>query len=182
MMTSMLELEITVLSCEGLNLMTQSSSFSSWCSSFILRSPANSNPTTHFISVTTFPDQKPKVYSGSLQDDGAGEGGVVRVPVDSSFLSDTQSCLYVQIYRKRRILWPSQVGWCLIPASDIGSPPPPSSVRCLSYRLRGRDGCVGGAIINLSIQWKDNCDAASAPLAIGIPIGTMEEGHIKSGR
>ncbi|XP_028779965.1 uncharacterized protein LOC114736341 [Neltuma alba] len=176
----MWELEVRVLSCEGLSLISESSSFSSWWSSFIF-TPANSTP-SHFFSVTKLPDQKPKVYSERLEGEGAAEGGVLRVPADSHFLSDTQSCLYLQIHRKRRILGPTQVGWCLIPASDIWPPPPPPPcVRCLSYRLRGRDGCAGGAIINLSIQLKDRHDAAAASPAIGIPTGKMEEGQMKSG-
>ncbi|KAK4262730.1 hypothetical protein QN277_028255 [Acacia crassicarpa] len=186
----MWELEIRVLSCEGLNLISHSSSSSSfsWWSSFSFLRPPSSRTTHYFVSVTKLPDQKPKVYSGRLhqvgEGAGEGEGGVLRVPADSSFLSDTQSCLYLEIYEKRRILGPTQVGWCLVPALDIGPPPPPHPspsvpVRCLSYRLRGRDGCVGSAIINLSIQLKDTCEAA--PPVVGIPIGTMEEGHVKFG-
>lgn len=169
----MWELEIRVLSCEGLNLMIShpsSSSFSSWFFSFIF-TPLNHKP-THFISITKLPDHKPKVYNTRLlEGEGVGEAGVLRVPADSTFLSHTQSFLYLQIYYKRWMFGPRLVGSCLIPATDIG--PPPSYVKCLSYRLRGRDGCVGGGIVNLSIHLKNMCGALSHPPAIGIPIGKV---------
>lgn len=44
-----------------------------------------------------------------------------------------------------------QLGWCQIPANDIGFPPA-SSARFLSYRLRARDGSRTNGIVNLSVK------------------------------
>ncbi|KAK7358653.1 hypothetical protein VNO77_00591 [Canavalia gladiata] len=118
--------EITLLSVEGLSNYT----------SFF-------NPSIKpFITLTNLPPN-----SMSRVEDGDHK---FRVPLDPTF-SDMRSCLHLHLFTKRKILGPAQLGWCLIPVSDIGLLPP-GSVRYLSYRLRGRDGCRGHAIINLSVR------------------------------
>ena len=138
--SSTIVLEISVISTEGLN---------NYTSYF--------NPTIKpFITITKLPTPT----HVDVVDDGGG-GGLsptsstwdhkFRVPVDPTFFSDGYSCLHLQIFTKRRIVGPAQIGWCLIPPSDIGLIPP-GCVRYLSYRLRARDGSRGHAIINISVR------------------------------
>lgn len=152
-----------VLSCQGLNLIENSCSWS-----LISK---KSKGVTLSISVrkvgsnsSSSSNENDDVYRSRVDDDdGAGNGGVLRIPVDCSL------CwwLEVEIYRnrKRRMIgWcEEQVGWCVIPASDINALVPPSSLQFLSYRLRARDGSTTPAIINLSIQF-------NPATVIGIPV------------
>ncbi|KAF7828306.1 NEP-interacting protein 1 [Senna tora] len=88
------ELEMKVLSCEGLDLVNNSKA-------------ATRRP---FISVTRMPELE--VYTSRLNTNGEddGEGGALfRVPLDSSFFSDANSSLQLQLYTKRRIVGSSQL-------------------------------------------------------------------------
>ncbi|KAJ1411850.1 C2 domain [Sesbania bispinosa] len=129
--------ELTVISAEGLHNYT--SYFTPTIRPFItltkLSGPAT---TTHVSKVDDNPTPR-------------WEDHKFRVPLDPTFFSDTHSSLYLQLFTKRRIVGPAQLGWCLIPGSDIGLLPP-GSVQYLSYRLRGRDGSRGHAIVNISIR------------------------------
>lgn len=175
----MLELEIRVLSCEGLNDLINKAYSSPFCSLLMSNSSNYS-----IISLTKLPVshtcKHPEVYSSRVDGEGAGEGRLLRVAVDCGFFSEGHnSWLHLRISRKRRVVGVTEVGWCVIPASDIG-PPPPASVRHLSYRLRARDGARVPAVINLSVQLKP---ASSDDPAIGIPVElnpTVAHAHIKS--
>ncbi|KAK7251271.1 hypothetical protein RIF29_34318 [Crotalaria pallida] len=103
---------------------------------------------------------------------------VFRVPVDHTFFHDTYSCIYLELFTKRRIVGPAQLGWCMIPASDIGLLSP-GSVRYLSYRLRAKDGSRGQAVINISVRLEGNVRWMSTSVSrsmdtchavIGIPV------------
>lgn len=122
-------LDITVTSLQGLNNYT----------SFL-------NPTIKpFITLTTLP---PTASTSAFLDHT--QNLKLRLALDPTFFSDMRSCLHLQLFTKRRIMGPAQLGWCVIPAHDIGVLPS-SSVRYLSYRLRGRDGARGHVIVNLSV-------------------------------
>lgn len=130
-------MEITIISAEGLNKYT-----------------SYFNPTIKpFVTITKLPATATQMVSMSSVEHGGG--GILnhkfRVPVDHSFFQDLYSCLYLQLFTKRRIVGPAQLGWCLIPASDIGFLSP-GSVRYLSYRLRAKDGSRGHAVINISVR------------------------------
>ena len=124
----MTTLEITVVSAEGLDKYSSSSYFST-----------RIRP---FITLTKLPARVEYQYDGEH---------MFRVPVDPTFFSDACSCLHLQLYNKRRIVGSTQLGWCLIPPSDIGFPHS-HSPRFLSYRLRATDGSKCPVIVNLSIR------------------------------
>ncbi|XP_027362590.1 uncharacterized protein LOC113870194 [Abrus precatorius] len=153
----MTTLEITVVSAEGLN------KYSSYF-----------NRITPLFALTVLPTHMVHRYDGR----GPTREHVFRVPVDSTFFSDTYSCLHLQLFIKRRFVGPTQLASCLIPASDIGLLPP-DSVRFLSYRLRARDGSRSHVIVNLSIRLQG---WASPPLdtcrtVIGIPVTAVRSWH-----
>lgn len=130
-------MEITIISTEGLN---------NYKSYF--------NPTIKpFITITKLPSTPTQMVSVEHGGSGGARDHKFRVPVDHSFFQDRYSCLYLQLFTKRRIVGPAQLGWCLIPASDIGFLPP-GSVRYLSYRLRAKDGSRGHAVINISVRFE----------------------------
>ncbi|QHO58172.1 hypothetical protein HN51_012658 [Arachis hypogaea] len=132
--SSSMLLEISVISIEGLNNYT----------SFLC-------PTIRpFITITRLPTQ-PHV---AAVENGGGLGlgpTPFRVGVDPTFFTDGYSCLHLQLFNKRRIVGSAQLGWCVIPPSDICILSP-ASVCYLSYRLRATDGSRGHAIINISVR------------------------------
>ncbi|XP_028800669.1 uncharacterized protein LOC114755940 [Neltuma alba] len=130
-------LEITVLSVESLHR------HSSPCTALFSASVTPSVRLTKMAPPTN--GNKPShVYTSDVNHK-------FRVSVDSTFFSDRYSSLHLQLYAKRRLLGRTQLGWCLIPVTDIGFLPS-GSVRYLSYRLRDKDGCRGHGIVNLSIR------------------------------
>ncbi|TKY70917.1 hypothetical protein E2542_SST07211 [Spatholobus suberectus] len=151
----MTTLEITVVSAEGLN--EHSSYF---------------NRIRPFITLTKLPAHVVYQYDGG----GTGEH-VFRVPVDPTFFSDTYSRLHLQLYNKRRFAGPTQLAWCLIPASDIALLPY-NSLRYLSYRLRAKDGSRSHVIVNLSIRLQGSCypmDPDTCQAVIGIPVTAVRK-------
>ncbi|MED6216646.1 hypothetical protein PIB30_009534 [Stylosanthes scabra] len=156
--SSSVVLEISVISIEGLNNYTS------------LLSPT----IRPFITITRLPTQTHLATVENGGRFGLGLGPTpFRVTVDQSFFTDGYSCLHLQLFNKRRIVGPAQLGWCVIPPSDIGLLPP-TSVSYLSYRLRATDGSRGQAIINISVRldrlpWVDtSVDACHT--VIGIPV------------
>ncbi|XP_061337283.1 uncharacterized protein LOC133284301 [Gastrolobium bilobum] len=145
-------LEIVVVSAEGLDKYSSSSSY--------------------FITLVKLPNHAVCQHDGG----GGTREHMFRVPVDPTFFSDRHSCLHLQLYNKRRIVGPTQLGWCLIPVTDIGLLPH-DSVRYLSYRLRTRDGSRSHVIINLSVRLQGSCSSVpwlTSPslvdTVIGIPV------------
>jgi len=150
-------LELTLISTEGLNNYT----------SYL-------NPTIKpFITLTKFPP------TTSTPPKACDNINMFHVPLDPTFFSDPSSCLYLQVFTKRRIMGQAQLGWCFVPASDIGLLTP-GSVRYLSYRLRGKDGSRGHGIINISVRLEittlmsSNMDTCHT--VIGIPVTTTFRG------
>ncbi|KAB1215270.1 BON1-associated protein 1 [Morella rubra] len=141
-------LEIDVLSAEGLQ--TSSSTLF----------PRRIRP---FAAITTLPpspygptkgNKQCNVYKTRVDDEGGTNptwGDKFHVPIDSTFFANRYSAIYLQLCTKRLIKGQVQLGWCQIPAYDIGSPPV-GSVRYLSYRLRARDGSRSHGIVHLAIK------------------------------
>ncbi|KAH6790758.1 hypothetical protein C2S51_005764 [Perilla frutescens var. frutescens] len=84
--------------------------------------------------------------------------------------------IYLQLHTKRLLMGQSQLGWCLVPASDIVSRlAPVGSTQFLSYRLRDRDGSRGRGIVNVAVRLQGSV-YPSRPLisddqsVIGIPV------------
>ncbi|CAL0330937.1 unnamed protein product [Lupinus luteus] len=122
--------EITIISIEGLNNYT--SFFNPTIKPFITITKLSTTTTTPITTTLTW-DHK------------------FRITLDHSFFQDRYQCLYLQLFTKRRIMGLTQLGWCMIPALDIGLLPQ-GSVGYLSYRLRAKDGSRGQAVINLSVR------------------------------
>lgn len=144
-------MEITVISAEGLKASS---------------SIPFSQRLRPFITLTTVPPTSPyrqsnggkhcHVYKTRVDDRGGVNptwGDKFHVPIDSAFLTNRRSSIYLQLYTKRLVLGQTQLGWCQIPAHDIGFPPA-GTVRYLSYRLRARDGSRTHGILNLAIRFE----------------------------
>ncbi|KAJ4823462.1 hypothetical protein Tsubulata_019698 [Turnera subulata] len=141
-------MEITIISAEGL----KNKSLGPFA-----------NRLRPFITITTYPPPPPcnngtdkscHVYATRIDDAGGLNptwGDKFHVPVDTAFFANRYSCLYLQLYTKRLILGPAQLGWCQIPVTDIGFPPD-GSVRHLSYRVRARDGSRGFGVVNVAVK------------------------------
>ncbi|KAJ7944879.1 BON1-associated protein 2-like [Quillaja saponaria] len=183
-------LEITVLSAQGL----KKSAFSTLFSRRI----------RPFITLTMLPGQPPNTYSPNNDDKQShvyksrvdDQGGInptwgdkFRIPVDTAFFANRYSSVYLQLYTKRLFVGQAQIGWCLIPATDVGLLPA-GSVRHLSYRLRDRDGSRGNGVINLAVKLQGFCSvvnhwipsSASAPAdacqtVIGLPVTAIQRGE-----
>ncbi|KAJ8766204.1 hypothetical protein K2173_021721 [Erythroxylum novogranatense] len=137
-------MEVIVLSAQGLKS-TSSGPFSRR-----LRS---------FATVTTYPlvpcNRDDKCTSQTRVDDEGGVnptwGDKFHVPIDTSFLANRYSSIYIQLYTKRLITGRIQLGWCQIPVTDIRLGPE-GSIKYLSYRLRARDGTRCEGIVNVGIR------------------------------
>lgn len=173
-------LEITILSAEGLNT-SSAALFSHRIRPFITLTTALPSPYNPKKG-----DKKCHVYSTRVDDEGGTNptwGDKFRVPLDATFFTDIYSSVYLQLYTKRLIVGQAQLGWCQIPAHDIGTPPV-GSVRYLSYRLRARDGSRSQGIVNLAIKLEaldtvagqrvfldsDSPNADTRQTVIGIPV------------
>ena len=142
-------MEITVLSAEGLKAASSTTIFSHRLRPFITFSMTPPSP--YFL---TNADKSCDVYKTRVDDQGGTNptwGDKFRLPIDSSFFTNRYSGIYLQLYTKRLILGQAQLGWCHIPAHDIGLPST-GTVRHLSYRLRARDGSRTRGIINLAVS------------------------------
>lgn len=172
-------LEITVLSAEGLRT-SSAALFSNRIRPFVTFTTAAPGPYN--------PNKAEKhcqLFRTKVDDDGGANptwGDKFRIPLDATFFADIYSSIHLQLYTKRLIVGHSQLGWCQIPAHDIGSPPV-GSVRHLSYRLRTRDGSKSKGIVNLAVKLEalapvsgqrvsdpDTATAETSRTVIGIPI------------
>ncbi|KAI9117908.1 hypothetical protein K1719_011050 [Acacia pycnantha] len=149
-------LEITVLSVEGLHRRSSTGT--------ALFSPSI---TLTKIPPPTYGNKPSHVYTSDVDQK-------FRVSVDSTFFSDRSSSLHLQLHAKRRLFGRTQLGWCLIPATDIGVLPS-GSLRYLSYRLREQDGTRGHGIVNLSIRLEGVAPPSASTVdpgqtVIGMPV------------
>ncbi|KAH7513974.1 BON1-associated protein 2 [Ziziphus jujuba] len=147
----LITMEITVISAKGLKA-SSSIPFSQRLRPFITLTTVS--PTSPY---TPSNDGKHcHVYKTRVDDQGGVNptwGDKFHVPIDSTFFTNRYSSIYLQLYTKRLVLGQTQLGWCQIPAHDIGFPPA-GSVRHLSYRLRARDGSRTNGILNLAIRFE----------------------------
>lgn len=163
-------LEITVISAEGLKPS---------CSILF------SNRLRPFITLTTLSAPAPSNHVNGYEEPHAyhtrvdGQGGInpkwgdkFVISLNSNFFANTYSCIYLRVYTKRLIAGQTQLGWCQIPAHDIGLPPV-GSVRYLSYRLRSRDGSKTRGVLNLSVKLEDlaNTSCSQGMISNSIPSG-----------
>ncbi|XVF52838.1 hypothetical protein PTKIN_Ptkin05aG0050900 [Pterospermum kingtungense] len=163
-------LEMTVVSAHGLKN----------ASSFLF-----SHRLRPFITITTFPPHPPKnrrpcVFQTRVDDEGGVNpswGDKFHVPIDDTFFANRYSCVYLQLFTKRLIAGQALLGWCQIPAADIGLPPV-GSVRQLSYRLRAADGTRTQGIVNVALKLEGplRADDDTCQTVIGIPVTVM--GHV----
>ncbi|XWS38403.1 hypothetical protein CRYUN_Cryun19dG0128100 [Craigia yunnanensis] len=164
-------LEMTVVSAQGLKN-TSSSLFS--------------HRLRPFITITTFPPHPPcdptdhkrrrHVFQTRVDDQGGVNptwGDKFDVPIDDTFFANRYSCIYLQLFTKRLIAGQAQLGWCQIPAADIGLPPV-GSVRQLSYRLRAEDGTRTRGVVNVAVKLEGPLRADDTfQTVIGIPVRVM---------
>ncbi|XVF51536.1 hypothetical protein PTKIN_Ptkin04bG0192600 [Pterospermum kingtungense] len=185
---NLFSLELTVVSAQGLK--------STACSSLF------SHRLRPFITVTTFPPctssggcyyKNRHVFQTRVDDQGGVNptwGDKFHVPIDDTFFANRYSCIILQLFTKRLIAGQSQLGWCQIPAADIGLPPV-GSVRQLSYRLRDGDGTRTQGVVNVTVKLEAPVSAAATTHdtcqpVIGVPVSmrprVMEMGSPYNGQ
>ena len=146
-----------------------------------------------FITITTFPPNPPcdatdhkrrhHVFQTTVDDQGGVNptwGDKFHVPIDDTFFANRYSCIYLHLFTKRLIAGQAQLGWCQIPAADIGLPPV-GSVRQLSYRLMAGDGTRTQGVINVAVKLEgfvpatthDQLSNDTSQTVIGIPVSVM---------
>ncbi|KAL3498792.1 hypothetical protein ACH5RR_041524 [Cinchona calisaya] len=80
-------------------------------------------------------------------------GDKFKLHLDSTFFSQSYSCIYLHLYTKNFFFGYTQLGWCGIPISDIlDGFMPAGSLRHLAYQLRARDGSRGHGIVNVAVK------------------------------
>ncbi|XP_057977125.1 uncharacterized protein LOC131164152 [Malania oleifera] len=139
-------MEITIISARGLKKSSFSpyALFSRRLRPFLILTtgtvpPENSHKSSH-------------VYKTRV-DDGGGPnptwGDKFNVPIEYS----SPAFIYLQIFSKRLMAAPTQLGWCHIPAADVADGlHPDGAVRRLSYRLRASDGSRGHGVVNIAVR------------------------------
>lgn len=94
-----------------------------------------------------------KMYRTRVDDRGGANptwGDKFEVCLDHDFW---YSGIYLQLHTKHFLLGQSQLGWCLVPASDLlNRLAPVGATQFLSYRLRARDGSRGHGIVNVAVR------------------------------
>ncbi|KAF8027384.1 hypothetical protein BT93_E0322 [Corymbia citriodora subsp. variegata] len=152
------DMDITVMSAEGLKQP----------SCFIF-----SKPLRPFITLKAMTPSTPWCVArnnGSEEEDrvGLNWGDEFHVDVSSSFFTDLNASIHLQLYRKGFTHGWTQLGWCRVPVTDIVLPSV-DSVKYLSYRLLDRDGTRSDGIINLAVK-------------VGVSLDTHEKWPSDDGR
>ena len=95
------------------------------------------------------------------------------VPIESNFFANN-SCIYLKLHTRSFLGRQAQLGWCFIPAADVGAPPV-GSVRYLSYKLRAEDGSRGHGIVDLQVKLESyGCLVHSGEEVIGTPVKMLQ--------
>ncbi|XP_062074229.1 BON1-associated protein 2-like [Humulus lupulus] len=160
-------MEITVLSAEGLRAASSLAVFSHRLRPFITLTMV-APPSPYY---PTNDDKSCHVYTTRVDDEGGTNptwGDKFRLPIDSSFFTNRYSGVHLQLYTKRILLGQAQLGWCQIPAHDIGLPSA-GTVRHLSYRLRARDGSRTRGVINIAVRLEGLEPVGGPVLANSVP-------------
>ncbi|XVF13186.1 hypothetical protein REPUB_Repub08aG0186300 [Reevesia pubescens] len=95
-----------------------------------------------FFSITKFNGDNNPPAGCEGDDENFTLGEKFLLPIESNFFANGYSCICLRLYTKRILGRQAQLGWCRIPAADIGAPPV-GSVRHLSYKLLAKDGSRG---------------------------------------
>ncbi|KAE8677990.1 heat stress transcription factor B-2b [Hibiscus syriacus] len=133
-----------------------------------------------FITITTFPPplnvadlKNLRGFQTRINDQGGINptwGDKFHVPIHHTFFANRYSCIYLRLFTKRLIAGQAQLGWCQIPAADIGLPPV-GSVRQLSYRLRAADGTRTHGVVNVAVKLEGRIHSSeTCQTVIGIPV------------
>ncbi|KAL3645643.1 hypothetical protein CASFOL_010823 [Castilleja foliolosa] len=97
-----------------------------------------------------------KIYKTRMDDKGGVNptwGDKFRIPFDQFLVNQRYQGVYLHLYTKHLLMGKTQLGWCLIPATDIVNQfSHVGSTQFLSYRLRARDGSRGHGIVNVSVR------------------------------
>ncbi|KAL2517045.1 BON1-associated protein 2 [Abeliophyllum distichum] len=168
--------EITLISAQ--NLRVDSSAF---CRVRRLR------PFITVTTSTTYGDKQLKVFKTQVDDEGGVNptwGDRFHFHFDQTFFSG----IYLQLYTKHLMMGNTQLGWCLIPATDIVDRfSPVGSTRFLSYRLRDSDGSRGHGVVNVAVKLEGNpptphpqqplltLERNVSEMVIGIPVKMKNE-------
>ncbi|KAE8681314.1 hypothetical protein F3Y22_tig00111330pilonHSYRG00040 [Hibiscus syriacus] len=151
-------LEMTVVSAQGLKNP----------SSFLF-----SHRVRPFITITTFPPLNAAGFQTRVDDKGGVNptwGDKFHVPIHHNFFANRYSCVGLHLFTKRLIGGQALLGWCHIPAADIGMPPV-GSVRQLSYRLRAADGTRTHGVVNVRVRLEGHIHSSDTfTTVIGIPV------------
>ncbi|XVE57835.1 hypothetical protein DITRI_Ditri04bG0122200 [Diplodiscus trichospermus] len=155
-------MEFTVLSAEKLKKPSSRDLFSF------------SRPSTTFISITKLNGDNYSLADYCKPDsENFTFGDKVFVSIESDFFANN-SCIYLKLYTKKLLGDQAQLGWCRIPAADIGAPPV-GSVRHLSYKLRDKDGSMGHGIVDLQVKLESyGCPVHSGQEVIGTPVTDLQ--------
>ncbi|KAL7150294.1 hypothetical protein ABFS83_05G102100 [Erythranthe nasuta] len=96
-------------------------------------------------------------------------GDKFRLSLTHNFFNQRYPGIYLQLYTKHLLLGQSQLGWCMIPASDILNRfSHVGSTQFLSYRLKSGDGSRGQGVVNVAVRLEGSlCDDHSV---IGVPV------------
>ncbi|XVF51537.1 hypothetical protein PTKIN_Ptkin04bG0192700 [Pterospermum kingtungense] len=129
-----------------------------------------------FITITKFNASnnhlRAEYCKGDVENISFGDKSLVSI--ESDFFA-SNSCIYLQLHTKRALGGQAQLGWCHIPAADIGAPPV-GSVRHLRYKLRAKDGSMGQGIVDLQVKLENfGCQLhSSGQEVIGTPVTILQ--------
>lgn len=185
--------EITLISAQDLRL----------ASSVFCRRRLRPFITINTAIAATSSDKQLKVYKTKVDEKGGVNptwGDKFQLPLDQTFFYLRKSGIYLQLYTKHLLMGNTQLGWCLIPVSDIfGRLIPVGSTQFLSYRLRDRDGSRGHGVVNVAVKLEGKPPTPHPPrpvmtpdgnvsdMVIGIPVKMLPErnefsqGHVRAG-
>ncbi|KAL2544027.1 BON1-associated protein 2 [Forsythia ovata] len=169
-------MEITLISAQDLRVAS-----SAFCRCRHLR------PFITVTTSTTYGAKQLKVYKTQVDDKGGVNptwGDKFQLHLDQTFFSG----IYLQLYTKHLMMGNTQLGWCLIPATDIFDRfSPVGSTRFLSYRLRDSDGSRGHGVVNVAVKLEGNPPTPHpqqqlltpernvSDMVIGIPVKMLPE-------
>lgn len=143
-------MEITIISAQGLKNTT------TWPWRFRPFATVSTVPTITSSSIateghTTCIDEK--IGNDNNNNNNPTWGDKFHLSIDASLFLHGHLCIYVQIYSKNFFSGRSELGWCMIPASDVFDGLLPAGfVRQFSYRLRNKDGSRGNGVVNVAVK------------------------------
>ncbi|GFP85162.1 bon1-associated protein 2 [Phtheirospermum japonicum] len=131
-----------------------------------------------------------KIYKTRMDDKGGVNptwGDKFRLPFDQFLVNQRYQGVYLHLYTKHLLMGKTQLGWCLIPATDIVNQfSQVGSTQFLSYRLRARDGSRGNGIVNVAVRLEGSVGILHPPrsnqrLLIPNNVTNLQETHESDG-